>query len=43
MKHLILGQVYGIQTQDGGFAKVYMLSPTQGMALHANPDGTYAY
>lgn len=37
------GQVYGISTQDGGFAKVYFVTPTQGLALHAKADGSYAF
>ena len=44
------GIAFGIQTNDGGFAKVYFegassATPTAatGMALHANFDGTYTY
>lgn len=37
------GTVFGIQTADGGFAKVYFTSATEGLALHSNLDGTYAY
>lgn len=45
------GQVYGINTQDGGMAKVYFtsqpglgtLSSASGMSLYANPNGTYAF
>lgn len=37
------GIVLGINTQDGGFAKVYFASATQGLALHANTDGSYAF
>ena len=44
------GQVYGIATQDGGFAKIYFdgaagsgaINSAQGMSLHAKADGTYA-
>ena len=44
------GQVFGVATQDGGFAKVYFngassttTNSATGMSLHANPDGTYPY
>lgn len=37
------GITFGINTQDGGFAKVYFTDPTHGLALHANVDGTYAF
>lgn len=37
------GITFGINTLDGGFAKVYFTDPTHGLALHANVDGTYAY
>lgn len=46
------GQVYGINTQDGGMAKVYFsetasagspINATLGMALHSNSNGTYAF
>jgi hypothetical protein len=44
------GQVYGINTQDGGMAKVYFLAgagvainAAAGMSLHANANGTYPF
>jgi hypothetical protein len=37
------GTVFGIQTTDGGFAKVYFTDAMHGLALHANADGTYPY
>jgi hypothetical protein len=45
------GAVFGILTHDGGFAKVYFTSgagngtviSAEGMTLHANADGSYAY
>jgi hypothetical protein len=51
MPSTIGGQVYGIATRDGGFAKIYLtagagqglLSSASGMSLHANVDGTYPF
>lgn len=54
MPSIAQGAVFGIITRDGGFAKVYFTSgagvpgsPTgisaEGMALHANADGSYPY
>lgn len=37
------GIVFGINTQDGGFAKVYFTDSTHGLALHAQADGSYAF
>lgn len=44
------GIVFAIQTQDGGFAKVYFTSgagvavnATNGMSLHSQPNGTFAF
>lgn len=51
MAGIAQGQIFGMQTRDGGFAKVYMTngaSPTainaaSGMSLHAKTDGSYAF
>lgn len=51
MASIAQGQVYGINTQDGGMAKIYassQSSPTainalNAMSLHAKPDGSYAF
>lgn len=51
MAAIATGQVFGIVTKDGGFAKVCMGSNavanqpvvTEGMSLHANADGTYPF
>jgi hypothetical protein len=37
------GEVFGIYTVDNSYAKVYFASATQGLALHSNADGSYAY
>lgn len=37
------GTAFGIQTSDGGFAKVYFTDATHGIALHSQADGTYSF
>jgi hypothetical protein len=44
------GTVFGIQTQDGGYAKVYFANgpgvatnAAIGMSLHSQPDGSFAF
>lgn len=51
MPSIAQGEVFGVITRDGGFAKVYFTSgagsttviSATGMALHSSPDGSYAY
>lgn len=51
MPSIAQGEVFGIITRDGGFAKVYFTSgagpaaviSAEGMALHSNLDGSYPY
>lgn len=51
MASIAQGQIFGMQTRDGSFAKVYMangasstaLNAANGMSLHAKSDGSYAF